>query len=331
MRQSLETLAINIDTLNSRIKGRGGRRFLAPIPLSDSLLKQLHSNTRETSTLKPDTCSSLNSLALSITLSLEDTRQDFLKVVLPKEEAHHAVSVLRLKEDEAVSIFDPATQIEGLGFLKNTADKNNLYIEVQVLQKDLRRHPALIVGLPKPKTADDLLEKACEIGVSDIYFFVSDHSVSKNLSERDLQNKEERLISIRNSAIKQSYAGHAPQIRLFKDLPSCLAGIPLAEYSKTYFCEPMYYLHLDDPCIRSAAAPQNILSAAVDSVLSPKKTMISIGPEGGFSLQEQKLFLKNNFSLLSLGKNVLRVDTAVAYALAVFGASLPAGTPAEEA
>ncbi len=288
-------------TLHSKIKGRGGRRFLAPISL-------------------PDGVSSF--FSKEETPQISHTLETPITTLLPKEEAHHAVSVLRLKEEELVSVFDPGSQIEGLGVLKNTHVKGSTFVELHYLQKTNTLLPSLLVGLPKQKTAETLIEKSCEIGAAHILFFIADHSVSKNLSDKDLKAKCDRFLSIRNSAIKQSYANHAPSISIYQNLSSCLKSITSINFTDFFFCEPSYYLHIEDEVIQKAVSPRPVLSAATSSDSSHSQPLIAIGPEGGFSLHEQKLFLSHNFSLLTLGSNVLRVDTAAIFSLAVFGARL---------
>jgi RsmE family RNA methyltransferase len=144
--------------LQSKIKGRGGRRFLAPIHVQEEDLRALG-------------CQDLGDFSLTLNTPVSS--------LLPKEEAHHAVSVLRLQENELVSIFDTEQQIEGLGFLKIPIDKTSVAAEIHYIRKKRTIYPSLLVGLPKQKTAEALTQKACEVGVSNIFFFVADHSISK--------------------------------------------------------------------------------------------------------------------------------------------------------
>ena len=47
------------------------------------------------------------------------------------------------------------------------------------------------------------------------------------------------------------------------------------------------------------------------------RILLVVGPEGGFSLEEEKFLLDNGFISVSLGKNVLRAETAPVVALSM--------------
>ena len=48
-----------------------------------------------------------------------------------------------------------------------------------------------------------------------------------------------------------------------------------------------------------------------------KEMLFVIGPEGGFSQKEEELLLNNNFNAVTLGKRVLRVETAAIYVASI--------------
>jgi 16S rRNA (uracil1498-N3)-methyltransferase len=287
-------------TLQSKIKGRGGRRFLAPVPESAG------SGTQ----------------AITDQLSPESITQTLLKtpasVTLPLDEAHHAMKVLRLKDGELVSVFDKEKQIEGLGILHFEDDK--AVAEIHVLRKSTKKPPALLIGMPKTKTAESLVEKASEIGASTLIFFIAEHSIQKKHSVKEHLARKERFEKIRDSAIKQSYAQYAPEVSIYNTLEDALGAPGFTSFHPNYLCEPSYYIHVEDEIIKNAPPPLPLLNA-ITSQANTHTPLIAIGPEGGFSRLEQRTLLSNGFSLLSLGENVLRVDTAAILALAVFGAA----------
>lgn len=294
-------------TLQSKIKGRGGRRFLAPIPEIPI--------SEDTGPVFQDVKDSH---------SAESTIQTLLKapisIQLPSEEAHHAIKVLRLKDGELVSIFDKEKQIEGLGVLHFENDK--AIITIHLLRRSTKKPASLLVGMPKTKTAESLVEKASEIGARSLVFFIAEHSIQKKYSSKELTARRERLGKIRDSAIKQSYAQYAPQIFIHNTLDEALGVHLLVSSHSKYLCEPSYYIHIEDEIIKNAPPPLPLLHTATSGFsTNTPPPLIAIGPEGGFSRLEQRTLLSSGFSLLSLGANVLRVDTAAILALAVFGAN----------
>jgi 16S rRNA (uracil1498-N3)-methyltransferase len=286
-------------TLQSKIKGRGGRRFLAPIPESSG--SDTHDITEKDS---PESI-------------IQTLLKSPVSILLPLDEAHHALKVLRLKNGDLISIFDKEKQIEGLGVLH--FENDNAVAEIHALRKSIIKPPGLLIGMPKTKTAESLVEKASEIGASALIFFIAEHSVQNKHSSKEHQARKDRFEKIRDSAIKQSYAQHAPEVSIYDTLEDALNAPEFKLFHPNFLCEPSYYIHVEDEIIKKASPPLPLLNA-VTSQSKNHSPLIAIGPEGGFSRFEQRTLLSNGFSLLSLGQNVLRVDTAAILALAVFGA-----------
>lgn len=312
LKQDLRSLDWQSNSLQKQIKGRGGRRFLSNIPLPENSLFANFYNTAH----KPLS----NSLEFSKSLTSETLKTPLI-INLDKSEGHHATSVLRLKNNDLVSVFDKDKQIEGLGILHYDKGKTpDVLVELHYLQKTTTPLPSLLIGLPKPKTAELIVEKACEIGCENIIFFTSEHSVSRDISDKNINSKLDRLSLIRDSAIKQSYTYHAPKIHFYVNLNSFISNIGSFSFDKFYFCEPSLYLEENTLLNKDSLTQLPIHDAVKSSDLNYKKPLICIGPEGGFSNKEQETFLNNNFHLLSLGINILKVDTAAIYSLSVFGA-----------
>ena len=123
--------------------------------------------------------------------------------------------------------------------------------------------------------------------------------------DKNLSHKLERFEKIAKEASEQSHRLRIPEILGVVDIKSIpnelLSDINLVAYEK------------------EAGKTASLIS----NIKSSKSTSIMIGPEGGFSESEIKLLIeKYNFIPVSLGKRILRTETAAVYALSVIGALL---------
>ncbi len=204
---------------------------------------------------------------------------------LKGQEARHAVKVLRIREGSSIHITD------GTG--------NLYYCKVTVIMKDSvtaeivdsefekrREHGlALVLGLIKKRDRLEFaIEKSVELGIDEVTVFRGDHSEKGNV-------RMDRLTSTSVSAMKQSLRMHLPAVSFEKSLSEALAGIDPSDQI-IYGDETLDRVH------RHAAAG------------SPGKTILVVGPEGGFSQNERKLMNDKGGVAYSLGDNRLRTETA---------------------
>ena len=148
-------------------------------------------------------------------------------------------------------------------------------------------HRQIIFGIP-----DELVKKAVELGVYEIIPFSSSRCVVK-LDGKSAAKKTERWQKIAHSAAKQSGRGIIPQVR---------EPIPFGELIKKaddfdlslicYECE-------EDNSLKSVLSANKF-----------KNACIVVGPEGGFDRVEVDRALENGFTSVSLGKRILRCETA---------------------
>lgn len=208
------------------------------------------------------------------------------EVILDETESKHAVRVLRLQNGNQVEIIDGAG-----GFYKaQIADANPKKCRLNIVEsqkefgkKDFHLH----IALAPTKNIDRFewfLEKATEIGISEITPLITSHS------ERKVVNPE-RLEKILVSAMKQSLKAYLPklnEVTAFKEL--VVSNKTKNKYIA--YCDDIQKTHL-----------KNIVAEGQD-------ILILIGPEGDFSHEEIKLAIENGFSVVSLGNSRLRTETA---------------------
>ena len=214
--------------------------------------------------------------------------------VLDGDEFVHAKSVLR------VAVGDEITLLDGAGneysAIVDKIEKSRLSAHITGVNKGSREPESnvyLLCGALKGDKTELIVQKACELGVRKIGVFNSEYC-SAYMNE----NKVERLKKVGREAAKQCLRSCAPEIEYFDDFESALASAK--EYkNKLFACE------FED---KNYA---NILELTGSAALV-------VGSEGGFSQREYELAVKKyGFSGITLGKRILRAETAAISLLAV--------------
>ncbi len=206
-----------------------------------------------------------------------------------KEESRHIIKVLRKKDSDILFVTN------GLGYLFETkitlASDNKCTVEIISFKKETPKKYHLHLAVAPTKMNDRyewFLEKATEIGVSEITPIICDRS------ERKVINPE-RFEKIILSAMKQSN-------ELF--LPKLNNAITLKEFIKQ-----------KNEGIQLIAHCEETDKKTLKSVLKPNESVtLLIGPEGDFSEKEIVLALENQFIPVSLGNTRLRTETAAVVA-----------------
>lgn len=207
-------------------------------------------------------------------------------VILTEEESKHAVRVLRLKEGQEVQLIDGKG-----GFYKAViTDAHQKHCEVKVQEKIEhfgKRNYKVHVAIAPTKNISRLewfLEKATEIGIDEISLLLTDHSERK-------QVKEERLLKVITSAVKQSVKAYHPVLHPLQKM---------TDFLENDFDGDKFVAHLEE-------GDRHLLAQRCQ----PKsRTTILIGPEGDFSPREIRLALAKGFIPVSLGEARLRTETA---------------------
>ncbi len=208
------------------------------------------------------------------------------RVTITGEEFTHAVSVLRIKEGEDVIICDNS----GLEYFAKIEKINKKDFTAVVYgkaksQTEPKNKVTLIAGYLKGDKTELAVQKAVELGVSEIVVFSSEFS-SAFMNE----NKLSRLNRVSVEASKQCGRAVAPKVTYAEDLTTAL-DFAKSFKNKLFACE---------------FAEKN---QADFSSLSGE-TAIVVGSEGGFSQREYELALEKGYTTVYLGKRILRAETA---------------------
>jgi len=161
----------------------------------------------------------------------------------------------------------------------------------------------LIVGLPRPQTARDILRDATTLGVSAIHFAVTEKT-DPNYARSSLWREGEWRRHVIAGA-EQAFSTRLPLVSSDRPLAGLLAALPPAGTR----------LALDN---YEASNPL----ARLESV-TPHATL-AIGPERGWSAKDRDWLRTQGFEFVHLGSRVLRTETAVIAALTLVKAKLGA-------
>ena len=222
---------------------------------------------------------------------------DTNKYIITGENAKH-IRVLRMRNGEELTLVTPL----GIQHDCVIADVNQSQVVVDVLEnRPCENEPDVFVtlyqALPKGDKMDYIVQKCVELGVSRIVPVMSSRCVSRP-DEKSLKKKTTRWQKIALQAAMQSRRGIIPEVCQCVSLKQ--AAELTGENDKTVF---FYELGGD--------SVKNILAD------KPKTIGMFIGSEGGFEESEAELVLSNGAVAATLGKRILRAETAPLAALSV--------------
>jgi 16S rRNA (uracil1498-N3)-methyltransferase len=223
--------------------------------------------------------------------------------IVDEEEHHHLSRVLRRAPGERVWLVDE----KGNSYLARVEEVGRRQTRLLILEKreasGCRLRLVLAQALIKSKNMELVIQKATELGVSTIIPVAAARSVVR-LSGGEA-GKRERWSKIAAEAAKQSRRS---------DIPVVQAPRPLSSFLQT--CDETRRFIL---CEDGGARLRDILAAgpARPGDHESPAAVVLIGPEGGWTKEEERQALQEGFEAVSLGSRILRSETA---ALAVLAA-----------
>ncbi len=210
-------------------------------------------------------------------------------------DVNHIKNVLRMHTGEEIMILD-GNGMEYRCEIEAISDEILARIlEAKKTEAELSVRLLLFQGLPKKDKMELIIQKAVELGVSEIIPVLTKRTVVKLEDKKKEQKKLERWQAIAEAAAKQSGRGIIPKV--------CEA-VKFSEAVK------------QAEALEEALIPYE-LAEGMDEArerirgLHGKKTIgIFIGPEGGFEEDEIALAVKSGIHPITLGKRILRTETA---------------------
>lgn len=216
-------------------------------------------------------------------------------VVITGNDVNHIKNVLRMRIDEKILVSDGAAKdyccaLESMEHDRIVAKILNISYE----GTELSSRFYLFQGMPKSDKMELIIQKAVELGVFEIIPVLTRRSVVK-LDEKKKESKLNRFQSIAESAAKQSRRIIVPRVNNFMSFKEALY------YAEDFSMNLIPYENFKD---------MESTKEVLNKVDRDMKIGIFIGPEGGFDQEEIKLARDAGLYEISLGKRILRTETA---------------------
>ncbi|MEO8202784.1 MAG: 16S rRNA (uracil(1498)-N(3))-methyltransferase [Betaproteobacteria bacterium] len=218
---------------------------------------------------------------------------------LAPDASHHATRVLRLREGDAIVVFDGS----GGEYAATIVHMQRGGLDLQVgAFNPIERESPLAVTLVQAISAGDrmdlTIQKAVELGASSIQPVLAERSVVRLKGERS-DNRRDHWQRIAVAACEQCGRNRVPTVATAVEV--------------TGYAAPADALKL----LLSPGAATRLSSAGATSA---KPIVIAAGPEAGFSPREEAMLVAAGFASVQLGPRVLRTETAAPAALAALNA-----------
>ncbi|MCE0523679.1 MAG: 16S rRNA (uracil(1498)-N(3))-methyltransferase [Methylacidiphilales bacterium] len=229
--------------------------------------------------------------------------------LLDAEQSHHCAQVMRQEVGELFSVFDGHGAEAKARITEIIGDQ----VKFKVLAKAVSPEPAhpvwLAQALTKQKSMDLIFQKATELGVSELAPLQSDHSVA-HVDEEKAEAKVEKWQKLTIEAAKQCGQNWLPVVHAPRAPKDFMAAIPRGA------------VKLIASLQQEARPLKAVLREHLPGLKSGAPIVVMVGPEGDFTPAEIGLARSAGFLPVSLGKIILRAETAAFFALSAIAYEL---------
>lgn len=213
-------------------------------------------------------------------------------------DAIHISKSLRMKTGDELIICDK-NETDHRCIITNI-ENNSIFLKVIESTRCINEpniYVALYQAIPKADKMDLIVQKCVELGVNKIVPVVTERCISRP-DTKSINKKIIRWQKISKEAAKQSRRGKIPKIESLINLECA------AKKSQESDCSLVFY---------------ELSGKKINDIInhSPKTISIFIGPEGGFTEQEISILSSYNVIPATLGKRILRTETAPIAALSI--------------
>lgn len=215
-------------------------------------------------------------------------------LILNEDDMYHIIKVMRMNIGSLIEVvYDNKLHI------CEVIDKEKpVFKIIKVEEKNTQKEKevSLIIPVLKEQKLDLIFQKGTELGVKQFILIETERSIIKVNNDK-LDNKMKRWEKICKEASEQSKRLDIPVIQYVDKINKLnnLEGLKL-------ICSPT-----SDKPIKNQLKNKAFYD----------KIFVAIGPEGGFSLNEEKTFLQLGFETVNLGKLIMRVETVPMFILSI--------------
>lgn len=224
------------------------------------------------------------------------------QVCLTGDMVHHIADVCRFGVGDQFEVLTG----DGVAHLVEIQQQTSREILAKVLSRREITKPSgpevvLCLSVPKLPKVDWIVEKSVELGVAEIRPFVSDFSFLRKVAEIS-PNRMQRWDKLVQGATQQSGRGELMKMHSPVTLQSMLAEFS-GRINRGLGLSGLFLYEGKAPLGLGAA--MQILKAR-----DPEQLWVFVGSEGGFSLEEVTIFTEMGLTPVSMGQQILRVETA---------------------
>ncbi len=222
---------------------------------------------------------------------------DCKTVEITGSDYNHIANVLRMKVGEQFSVSVREGDGRELFYEIEEIGSESVIGKLCFIEEFGRELPSriyLFQGLPKVDKMELIIQKAVELGAFQIIPMSTKRCIVK-LDEKKAENKIKRWQAISEAAAKQSKRAIIPEVTMPMTMKQAI------EYAKDMEVKIIPYENA-----RGIEATKEI----IDAIEPGQSIAVFIGPEGGFSEEEISLCRDNDIKPVTLGKRILRTETA---------------------
>lgn len=208
--------------------------------------------------------------------------------ILLENDLYHIKTVMRMKTGDNVEV----VYENNVYLCSLSIDKNEIKVVIdECLDSIQNNEPEITLILPflKEQKMDLILQKGTELGINKFIFIETERTIVK-IEDKKAQNKIDRWSRICKEASEQSMRLDIPKVEILRDIEAL---------------EKLDGLKLLCSTIEKEKTIKNVLKNNIKC----DKINLMIGPEGGFSSKEELYFEKKGFAKISLGSQIMRVET----------------------
>ena len=220
-------------------------------------------------------------------------------LTLRGDDHHHAARVLRLKKGEEISAALRGDDNREYRFGVEEVREDETVCALRFVKdgdSELDAKLILLQCLPKSGKMELIIQKAVELGVSEIVPVESARSVVK-LDAKRAAAKTSRWQGIADAAAKQSRRGMEPEVTKVTGFDEALEAVEDADVKLI-----AYELSDKDSMEKTRSL--------IDNVKKGQEIAVLVGPEGGFDVKEVEKAVDAGFVPVTMGRRILRTETA---------------------
>jgi len=221
------------------------------------------------------------------------------EVVLRGPQRRYVRNVLRMGRGDSLVLFDGS----GMEYPSTIVEAAQRHVKIRILGKreGKRESPVKIlvgIGLLKTNKMDWVVQKVSELGVSEVHP-VAVHRAVPALDPERAEQKRGRWQTIAQEASRQSGRSTVTDVRPVLSFDEIVKESENVDISLLFTTEALSPLE----------------SLAQQQIERPRRMLLLVGPEGGFSPEEEQTAMKQGFLPVGLGPRVLRAETAAILAV----------------